>query len=119
MLSRITTQWRRTLASLIMLMTLALPGSEIERMSGWLHGPRSSIALALLPTGRGAEPQVYTARERPMAPELPIVILIDQYSASAAEIVAGALQDHDRALILGNTSFGKGLEMCIRDRHYT
>ena len=62
--------------------------------------------------------QSYTTTQPAYDKAMPVIVLIDQTSASSAEIVAGVIQDYDRGVLIGKSTFGKGLVQSVTPLHY-
>ena len=82
-----------------------------------LFVPRGSVVVTAKGRSAGSE-QVYKTTTDPVDTQIPILVLVDSGSASASEIVSGALQDYDRATIVGTRTYGKGLVQSIRPLPY-
>ena len=82
-----------------------------------LFVPKGSVVVSSKGRAAGSG-QVYKTTTDPIDLEIPIVVLVDSGSASASEIVSGALQDLDRATIIGTRTYGKGLVQSIRPLPY-
>lgn len=100
---------------------------DLRGNGGGLMGEAIKIVSLFVPKGtlvvssKGndvASTQDYHTMGEPLDTELPIIVMIDSGSASASEIVAGAIQDHDRGIIMGTRSYGKGLVQSIRPLAY-
>jgi carboxyl-terminal processing protease len=96
---------------------------DLRGNPGGLLSAAVSVSELFVPKGatvvttEGRLPQsnnTYRSDRAPLLPQLPLVVLVNRRSASASEIVAGAVQDHDRGVVLGTTTYGKGLVQAIR-----
>ena len=100
---------------------------DLRGNGGGLMNEAAEIVSVLVPKGslvvsaQGREPHSnYSLKtdKEPVDTKMPVIVLVDSGSASASEIVAGALQDMDRATIMGERTFGKGLVQSIRSLPY-
>jgi carboxyl-terminal processing protease len=121
----VLTQFNRKASSEVHAALIDLKGKGAERIildlrgnPGGLLGEAVNICNLFVPKGEvivttkskiEKHNQTYKTIREPVDLEIPLVVIVDGKSASASEIVAGALQDLDRAVIIGSRSFGKGL----------
>jgi len=100
---------------------------DLRSNPGGLLGEAVDISNFFLPKGKVITTtkakvkkwsNTYLSRKKPLDLDIPIVVLINGGSASASEIVTGALQDYDRAVVIGKRSFGKGLVQRYRTLSY-
>jgi carboxyl-terminal processing protease len=85
------------------------PGGLLNEAVGMAGMFLEKGQLVVYHRGRASIERTYKAVHGNQGIDVPLIVLINSQSASASEIVAGAIQDHDRGLIVGETSFGKGL----------
>ena len=99
---------------------------DLRGNPGGLLTQATQVADLFLPKGvpivsirerDGRREETKASQRRPVGGNLPLVVLIDDSSASASEIVAGAIQDNDRGVLIGTSSFGKGSVQTIFDLH--
>jgi carboxyl-terminal processing protease len=89
------------------------PGGLLNEAVGMTDKFLQKGQIVVSQKGRAFPDQVYRVANGEQGKKYPIVVLVNRNTASAAEIVSGALQDHDRALIVGETTFGKGLVQTV------
>ncbi len=81
-----------------------------------LFVPKGSLVVSS--KGQGISEQIYKTTSEPVDTQMPLIVMVDSGSASSSEIVTGALQDLDRATVMGTRTFGKGLVQSIRPLPY-
>jgi len=86
------------------------PGGLLEeaRAVADLFLPKGQLIVSTKGRNPHSEQRLYSERDPVIPPSVPLAVLVDEQSASASEIVAGAIQDNDRGLIIGRPTFGKG-----------
>ncbi|MBN1634272.1 MAG: S41 family peptidase [Ignavibacteria bacterium] len=92
-------------------------GGLLEAAIGILNKiiPRNNLLLITKGRNKDSEEKFFSNEEPIISEDIPVAILINKYTASASEIVAGAIQDLDRGIIVGTKSLGKGLVQQIKD----
>lgn len=100
---------RRQGASAYILDLRGNPGGSLDealKISNLFLQPGQELARV---QHRGRPPEIYNANQSSIVGDTRLIVMVDGGSASASEIIAGTLQDHDRGLVVGTTTFGKGL----------